>query len=254
MVKTLDKILVNTHVRQEDIFINTKGEEMPLTNVTQKLIYEEILLRTNSKDHYSQAKLFFRLKSSIIWEDVWSTVHNILSSNETKTVIWQQIHINFYTQYSYNKWHKKQDTCPLCLQVPKSIFHIMLECDFVNELWQKIQPHLITLYPIPVSDVEKILGIARKTQKTGSLLRNWITFMLRKTIMQEERIAYHAATKPNAQRFLQKFANSLRFEIQKKLIRYEHEDRLSFFDEVMTFQGVLCKKVNGAYEIQNLSE
>ena len=183
---------------------------------------------------------------------MWNTVHNILITNETKTVIWQQIHLNFYTQYSYNKWHKKQERCPLCLQTPKDIFHIILHCEFTNSLWKRIEPRLLELHPEPVSESEMILGIVRKKQITGSLLRNWITFKMRQVIMQEERLAYHAATKPNSQKVLQKFVNSLLFEIQIKAIQYKNENRLPFFDEIITYKEVLCKKRGSEeYEIVN---
>ena len=108
------------------------------------------------------------------------------------------------------------------------------------------------LHPDPISDSEKILGIARKKQTTGSLLRNWITFILRQTIIQEERIAYHATTKPNSRKVLQKFVHILRFEIQRKKIRYEHENRLSFFDPIITYKGILCTKKDGTYQIENI--
>ena len=70
--------------------------------------------------------------------------------------------------------------------------------------------------------------------------------------MQEERFAYHAATKPNLQKVLQKFVNSLLFEIQIKAVRYENENRLPFFDKIITYKEVLCKKgESGEYEIDN---
>ena len=93
-----------------------------------------------------------------------------------------------------------------------------------------------------------IFGIVRSKQTTGSLLRNWITFMLRELIMQE-RLAYHVSTKPNIQKVMQKFIQYLNSEIQMKVFRYENEHRLAFFEQIITYKNILCRKTNdGEYE------
>ena len=94
VTKILDKILVNTHVRKDDIIITSKGEEIKLIQTTQKMLYEETLLATQG-DHHSQYKWVRKLNTPISWENVWNSVHNIMSTNETINIIWQQIHLNY---------------------------------------------------------------------------------------------------------------------------------------------------------------
>ena len=84
------------------------------------------------------------------------------------------MHLNFYTQYSYNKWHKKHEICPLCQKIPEDIYHIILNCAFINRLWEEIEPILKELYPQIVTKEEKAFGIVQKAT-TGILLRNWLT-------------------------------------------------------------------------------
>ena len=103
--------------------------------ITQKELYEDAILRTNSQDHVYQSKWFAKLDPIILWEAVWESVHHSLVSNSTSTAIWEQIHLNFYTQYSYNKWHNGVGACPLCGCVPESIYHIILHCDYTNNAW-----------------------------------------------------------------------------------------------------------------------
>ena len=43
LTNILDKIHVNTLVRKEDVLVIQKGEEIKLTQITQKLFYEEAL-------------------------------------------------------------------------------------------------------------------------------------------------------------------------------------------------------------------
>ena len=99
LTNLLRKIQVNTSIRTEDILITGDYKEIIFKEVTHKIIYEEALLK-NYRNHHSQEKWIEKLDTSINWNDVWNTVHNILSSNKTVTHIWQQIHQNFYTQYS----------------------------------------------------------------------------------------------------------------------------------------------------------
>ena len=74
--------------------------------VTQKQLYEDAILKAYSRDHVCSAKWVEKLNTVIVWGEVWNTVHySSWITSVTKTAIWEQIHLNFYTQYSYNKWH-----------------------------------------------------------------------------------------------------------------------------------------------------
>ena len=161
LTKIIDKIRISTLVKKEVNLVTLKGEEIKLTQLTQKLLYEETLLKTE-RDHHSQVKWVLKLNTSIVWEEVWKTVHDKWSTNKTISLIWQQIHLNFYTQYSYNKWHKKQDKCPLCQRTPEDIYHVFLHCEFTNKLWQEIEPILKELHPTVVTEEEKAFGIVQK--------------------------------------------------------------------------------------------
>ena len=96
---------------KDDILFINNGKEIQLSQATQKNLYEASLA-TNYRDHHSQAKWVTEINNSINWGNVWTAVHNILSTNQTKSTIWQHIHLNFYTQYSYNKWHKTKQKMP----------------------------------------------------------------------------------------------------------------------------------------------
>ena len=251
LTNMFNKIVLNTAVPKEDTLVTNNGEQIKIMQLTQKKLYEESLLHIE-RDHHSQVKWVLKLNTSIVWEDVWNTVHNILSTNQTKSIIWQQLHLNFYTQYSYNKWHQKQDMCPLCKKMPENIFHIILHCDFTNKLWQDIEPLLKELYPVPVSEEEKAFGIVQKKATPGVLLRNWLTYLLRDCIMQEEKEAYHSS-KPNLEKIKKKFNQAIEFEIHIKVIRYKNENNLAFFDKVITHEEVLCKKhENGEYQVTEM--
>ena len=154
----------------------------------------------------------------ILWEEIWGTLHHFLVSNETRTAIWEQLHLNFYTQYSYNKWHKASDPCPLCQRVPESIFHIILHCEFVNTIWAQLQPTLSQLNAKTVDDTEKCLGIVQIKSTPSITLRNWLGYKLREQILHFERAIYRQSKKASIDLFKTKFNHMVEREVTRKLL------------------------------------
>ena len=157
-VRLLNIIRLDMEVKKDDMVFLGNKEEVPMAAITQKHLYEDAIL-CSSKDHIHQTKWVTKLDTLILWEEVWDSVHRFPLTNKTKSAIWEQIHLNFYTQYSYNKWHGKMDKCPLCSEVPESIYHIILHCQFVNHTWTQLQPTLNHLHWKIINDEEKALGI-----------------------------------------------------------------------------------------------
>ena len=57
-----------------------------------------------------------------------------MASEDARTVVWEQIHLNDYCTYSYNKWKNTQEKCPFCLNIPTSKFHLTLECEITKTM------------------------------------------------------------------------------------------------------------------------
>ena len=251
IVNICNKILLCTSVKQEDIMTLNNGKNIKFNYVTEKVLYEEALMQIQ-RDHHSQGKWVLQLQSPIVWEEVWKNVHNVLSYNKAKNTIWEQIHLNFYTQYSYNKWHKTRDVCPLCQNVPGNIFHLISHCSTVNQLWQDIEPTLKKLHNIPVTTEEKAFGLTQKKASTAILLRNWLTYLMRQVISDMEKQAYYTSN-VNTKRIQEKLQSKMTAEIFLNVHRYEKENRLSFYDDIITHGSVICKKTeDGEYKITEL--
>ena len=181
---------INAQGRTQHTMYNSESQKsIPFNQVTHKEVYYE-LIRRKYKTHHSQEKWEQRLNNtSITWSHVWQSINNPLSTEKTKTIIWEQIHLNDYNTYSYNKWHNSQQPCPLCLQIPKDKFHITLDCNLVSVLWNDLSHHLQKIHPAPVSKHEKVFGLSGNTPNV--ILRNWLTFVLRQCIVEHESIAFH---------------------------------------------------------------
>ena len=164
-------------------------------------------------------------------------------SNETKCAIWEQLHLNFYTQYSYNKWHSTSELCPLCQKCPDDIFHIILHCDFTNSIWTELQPILRRFLNKDVDDQEKALGLVDIKSSPGILLRNWVTFKVREQIMKSEQKAHYSGC-PSMDSFKAQFNRSMADDTKRVLHRFYNEGAFSKIDELVAFNGVLCRKVS----------
>ncbi len=154
-------------------------------HVTQKYIYTE-LIHQKSTDHIYQYKWLENEDiPAIDWDKVWEFVHQQYFTEEMKSTIWEQIHLNFYTAYNYNKWHNSLNPCPFCRKIPEDVFHILLHCTFATYIWDKIENTLMKILPVPLSSEEKAFGIQPrlKRETNACTLRNWITFSLRHHFM-----------------------------------------------------------------------
>ena len=249
-VSLIQNIVLVTGKKTDTVWISGKPVEM--ATITQKDLYEEAIM-SNSTCHSHQIKWAEKLDILIVWEEVWDSVHNLLLSNHTKTAIWEQIHLNFYTQYSYNKWHNTNTVCPLCNSPTESIFHLILHCTFVNTLWTLLHPTLTLLVHRPLSDEEKAFGIVHIKKTPGMLVRNFLTYKMREHIMQSERAAYHTSKAPSIDHLKVKINQDVASEVKRLLYRFNEEGKISTFDKIVAHQGILCEQIGeGEYRLKKV--
>ena len=235
---------------QHTIFLTSHQACISFGAVTFKNIYEEILQR-NYVEHHSIEKWETKFSYNIEWDKVWATINNPVTTEAVKTTIWEQIHLNDYCTYSYNKWHKKQDLCPLCLQLPGSRFHLTLECIVTQNLWRDIEPHLRRLSHTKISEQEMIFGVPG--HRPGIILRNWITFLLRHCIVEQESIAYHNKKGLlNEQDIRLKFNDRVKSEVMKKYRIYSNLGRVDFFEKIFACHDYLLTWEHNWYQILTL--
>ena len=247
LINMFNRIITCTPVKKDSLTLHEE-QILPFDQITEKILYNEALIH-DLTDHHSQAKWVSHLNIPIEWQQVWQSVHNRLSCNKDKNTVWEQIHLNFYTQFSYNKWHNTLDPCPLCHQIPTSIFHIILNCNTVNNLWEEIEPTLKRLHDIPVTNEEKAFGITGLNSNTGVLLRNWLTYLMRQVISDVEKQAYYSSFMC-LEAIKKKVLTKMITEISQNQRRYEKQNNLKFYDDMITHEAVLCRKMeDGGYNI-----
>ena len=235
---------------QHTVYITSVQARLSFGAVTYKNVYEELLGR-NYLEHHSVEKWEIKFSETIDWEKVWISTNNPPTTEDVKTTIWEQIHLNDYCTYNYNKWHNKQDLCPLCPQVPQTKFHLTLDCLVTQNLWKGLEPHLTRLSHTPVLDQEKIFGLKGSTP--GIILRNWLTFLLRHCIVEQERIAYHNKKGLlNENELKLEFNERVKSEVMAKYRIYSNLGRTEYFEKIFSFDDYLLVWENDWYQILTL--
>ena len=125
-----------------------------------------------------------------------------------------------------------------------------------------MEPFLLRLHPTQVSDAEKAFGIVitkpknqqynRPTKHFGIHVRNWVTYLMRKSIAKVERKAHYSNF--NAiPKIKQELQNSVVKELDKKLFILHNNDKMDVFDQFFAYKNVLCKKTAEAtYKINKI--
>ena len=185
-----DKLSFGPVYNKDHHLLRLPQQDFKFTEITHRLLYQTLLQNSPVyKEHHHRAKWYELIHLPLDWDQIWPLVHSPILLAHTKTAIWEQLHLNFYTQYTYNRWHHMADVCPFCHVLPPNILHIVYDCPFVRTLWTDLEPILEAVHPTPLILFEKCFGIIGTSPSVQ--LRNFLTFIFRECILLYERIAYH---------------------------------------------------------------
>jgi len=157
--------------------------------------------------------------------------------------------VNEYTTYNYNKWHKTVDKCPFCLNVPQDNFHITIHCPTLNPLWSELCQTLRILHPNYVTDYEKAFGITY-ANTPNIILRNWLTFLFRQCIVEQENTAFHNKKgQGNIIDLKIKYNSLVKTEVTKKYYLYKNLGQSQKFEEIFAVNNYLILRENDQWQI-----
>ena len=127
-----DKLDLRLLTNTTDDLLLVENKTHPFSTVTQKLLYATLLkLKPYYKTSPYVTKWDEELQMELNWKEIWKTIHCKTLFESTKSSIWEQLHLNFFTQYNFNKWHTTDSPCSFCRKLPRNSFHIILICPFV---------------------------------------------------------------------------------------------------------------------------
>lgn len=232
------------------------GKEYEFRTVSQKQVYAELICH-QSKDHPYVGKwadVADRL-GYIAWDEIWDSLHNQFYTEKTKSTIWEELHLNFYTTYSFNTWFNELQPCPLCRQIPDDVFHIILDCRFTKVIWKRVEKLLLRIDCRPVTLHEMAFGLqeSRRNRLYGVIIRNWITFSLRNSILLEERKMYkinsasETFVRPSYGKFFANFNYRALQELRLKKLQYDFLGLSDKFRKTVTVGNALAYLSNEEY-------
>ena len=243
----------DTNARTQHTFYDTiEDKHISLQLISHKFIYDR-LIKLTYKDHHHRKKWQDHFGCEVNWDNVWAAVHNPVSTEDTKTIIWEQIHLNNYTTYSYNKWHQNEEQapCPFCLQLPIERHHIPIACNMLTQLWSELEGHLMAINPSPLSETEKIFGMHGNTPDV--VLRNWLTYLFRQIVTEQEGRAFHNKKGPsNADDIRTAYNNKVKSELWLKYNIYLSLEREDYFVKIFAHKDYLITWENGQWNALTL--
>ena len=126
--------------------------------------------------------------------------------------------------------------CPLCKQIPEDIYHIILNCKFVINMWKKLESTLHKILPIKITSHELAFGIQARirSEENKVTLRNYLTFTLRNLIMNKERASYHKPGCVNNYHFMTTYNNKISENIQIMNMLFRNLGKSTLFYNIVT--------------------
>ena len=120
-------------------------------------------------------------------------------------------------------------------------------------MWTQLQPTLTKLTTKPLDDAEKSLGIVQVKKPPCIIIRNWLGYKLREQILLFEKRAYKQSKVPSEEIFKAVYNQSIAKEVKDLMHRLNNEGKMDKFDEIVTFENILCeKKGQGKYVLNQV--
>ena len=240
LVQIYDRLIITDTSSLSSHTVSIDNKELPFEQITTKLLYTTLLLNSY-KPHHSLQKWEQKLNGEIDWNSVWKRIQNKLAFEGTKSAVLEQIHLNFYTQYNFNKWHNKKEDCRLCGQQPQDVYHIILDCKFSSVLWKDLHPALDEIHKVNITTEEMVFGLKGNTPPV--LLRNFLTFVLREVITHMELKAYYEHDfQTNLEDAKLTYNKKINDYIQMIFDSYKYNDRPDLFDRYFCANDSLVEK------------
>ena len=121
----------------------------------------------------------------------------------------------------------------------------------VAKLWDDLSEELLRLHPTPITEEEMALGIVTKKDTTGSTIRNWLTYTMRKCIGDIEPEAYHS--RKSIAEIKAKIQGNLETEMDKKLFAYAAEGKIDKFEKFFAHENLISTRTgNHSFDISKL--
>ena len=93
----------------------TEGTKaMTMSTIEEKDIYISLIKQNFYRLHVSEIKWGEYFSTELlVFKEIWLALQNNIVTEKTRSCIWEQIHLNFFTTYWFNTISDDEKVCPL---------------------------------------------------------------------------------------------------------------------------------------------
>ena len=180
------------------------------------------------------------------WTQIWSNVHDNITSYDIQSTIWIMLHLNFYCGYKEKLFNYGDGKCKLCGDMEEGSHHIILECAVMKAC---LNDHVITLLRLHnevLSRDEMAFGLVGDPigRVDGKMrLRNFITFIIRHVVFKNRYVDFggrriaHATLKV-------KIIGRIKKELLNKWVIYKNNGTVESFKNIYLIENILGQVEN----------
>ena len=231
-----------------NFMFKTKTGPKDLQRVPFRDIYTTFRSKTDNERHFED-KWTEALGIDIgdEWKSVWTRVHETKCSLKAKSSVWRQLNLNFWNCYMDHAYIGRGDgNCRLCGQWARKRWHVIIECEVVKKVWQKLADMVAPLGGTTVIEPQEMaFGLNGNDKRTK--LRNRMSFVLRSTIMSMRALNL-GSVEVTVDRVWSTFLRYLKKELVEELYVAKLEGSVTLFESHTLVAGLLGRLVNGCVE------
>ena len=226
--------------------VTTDGSETrKMSTIEEKDLYISLIKQKFYRLHVSEIKWGEYFSTELlVFKEIWLALQNNIVTEKTRSCIWEQIHLNFFTTYWFNKIGDDEKVCPLCKIKPNSMRHLMLDCDLVKKLWHDIKEKIRLIIPEDVTQQEMVFGLTNNSGRPETRVRNWITFKLREIISKQEKATHDKPQVNNEKQIRVKFNKEIVKELTYRYLLHKKEDTVDKFIKLFECAKEIFKLVD----------
>ena len=179
---TLNITPTNQPAGNESSFTIKLNEKwIPFEQLKVRDVYRTNHTQYKYKENYKEKWKIILNDPNIQWDKIWQSISTATISMETKSVIFSQIHLGFYSDYIFSKQNKSdQTTCKLCGDCAYKQSHWIISCKVIFDVLKYFRPIYRKFVDAEVDENELVFGLIESN--TGNALRNLIIFNIRLAI------------------------------------------------------------------------
>ena len=230
--------------------ISLKKQWKPFPKIKLKDFYVELQAKEKLTKSYENKWETALNNKDIDWSQVWNNLHMTKISLQTKSAIYSQIHLGFFSEYiSVKNGTLPFANCKLCGELITAHYHEILHCKILALALNHFMPLFNRLYQNPLTKSEQVFGIIASNKEEQ--LINFVVFTIRSVVHVNRGIDFQSLEAAKC-----KVINMSRQKISQEILYNFHlaleKGTVEAFCNDYLFENMLGSLENGTLTLNNI--